>query len=413
MRRTNVFELIPSKKIKKILLELLTRSSAVYNLANYKKRQVFIHNKRSDSNKQFPSAYTLHRELKTELAYRQLGSGYAQQIISKNQEAWNSFFKSIQSNNVKHKVGLPKYYKNRKTNTTLPHILVCRNDLYSVSRNHVKISIPKDLKKSYGIKQMLKISYNGVACWKGKQGKAEIIYDAVRKKFYFFQSMVIPEPKPVVGATASIDLGIRNLITSVVGKRAIQFSTKRLYAHYMSLSRRIEHYQSVLSKDWKDKAGKPTKHSSKRIKLLFQKRKRVQNHALNCHVKKFISFCQEQGVGQLVIGNIKHIRKAVTESKTVNRMINNFWSYDILLRKLQNKCEEHGFSSAMVDESYTSQQCPVCGHRDKANRRTQERFACIKCAYEEHADVVGAINILKKYDPNAVESHPQLIPIEG
>ncbi|MCG5510978.1 transposase [Ectothiorhodospira lacustris] len=39
--------------------------------------------------------------------------------------------------------------------------------------------------------------------------------------------------------------------------------------------------------------------------------------------------------------------------------------------------------------------CPCCGQVSADNRQTQERFACIQCGFEENADVVGAINVLR------------------
>ena len=43
----------------------------------------------------------------------------------------------------------------------------------------------------------------------------------------------------------------------------------------------------------------------------------------------------------------------------------------------------------------TSRTCPCCGHISKDNRATQARFACVECGFEENADVVGAINVLR------------------
>jgi putative transposase len=32
----------------------------------------------------------------------------------------------------------------------------------------------------------------------------------------------------------------------------------------------------------------------------------------------------------------------------------------------------------------------------KENRRSQAQFACVACGYHNHADVVGAINVLER-----------------
>jgi len=44
----------------------------------------------------------------------------------------------------------------------------------------------------------------------------------------------------------------------------------------------------------------------------------------------------------------------------------------------------------------TSRTCPECGCISADNRRTQARFLCVECGYENNADVVGAINILAR-----------------
>ena len=43
----------------------------------------------------------------------------------------------------------------------------------------------------------------------------------------------------------------------------------------------------------------------------------------------------------------------------------------------------------------TSRTCPAGGHISKDNRRSQAQFACVACGYQNHADVVGAINVLE------------------
>ncbi|MFE9046029.1 zinc ribbon domain-containing protein, partial [Streptomyces sp. NPDC007818] len=36
-----------------------------------------------------------------------------------------------------------------------------------------------------------------------------------------------------------------------------------------------------------------------------------------------------------------------------------------------------------------------CGHTAKENRPTQEKFHCVSCGHQAHADTVGAINVLR------------------
>ena len=51
-----------------------------------------------------------------------------------------------------------------------------------------------------------------------------------------------------------------------------------------------------------------------------------------------------------------------------------------------------------VDPRGTSITCPHCQTRDKRNRPTQAIFKCINesCGFKANADVVGALNVLRK-----------------
>ncbi|MDK4574166.1 zinc ribbon domain-containing protein, partial [Kingella kingae] len=49
-----------------------------------------------------------------------------------------------------------------------------------------------------------------------------------------------------------------------------------------------------------------------------------------------------------------------------------------------------------VPSQNTSRCCPSCGHTTKDNRQTQANFECVECGYQNNADVVGAINVLKR-----------------
>lgn len=65
-------------------------------------------------------------------------------------------------------------------------------------------------------------------------------------------------------------------------------------------------------------------------------------------------------------------------------------------RQLEYKQAWSGGAVLAVDPRNTSRTCPDCGHVSAENRRTQAKFECVDCGYENHADVVGAINILER-----------------
>ena len=47
-----------------------------------------------------------------------------------------------------------------------------------------------------------------------------------------------------------------------------------------------------------------------------------------------------------------------------------------------------------VPAAYTSHQCNVCVHTDKANRPIQRNFRCVACDRRVNADYIGSANIL-------------------
>jgi putative transposase len=65
-------------------------------------------------------------------------------------------------------------------------------------------------------------------------------------------------------------------------------------------------------------------------------------------------------------------------------------------RQLGYKMEWNGGTLLAVPPHNTSRTCPACGHLAAENRLTQAKFACVSCGYANHADVVGAINILSR-----------------
>lgn len=79
-------------------------------------------------------------------------------------------------------------------------------------------------------------------------------------------------------------------------------------------------------------------------------------------------------------------------------MILSKWSYYELQSMIEYKAEREGIKVRYINPAYTSQTCSKCGHIDKENRPTQEKFKCINCGFELNADHNAAINISRSND---------------
>ena len=87
--------------------------------------------------------------------------------------------------------------------------------------------------------------------------------------------------------------------------------------------------------------------------------------------------------------------KNVKQKSGLNRAIlDQSWSE--FRRQLVYKLAWNGGFLFAVPPQNTSRTCPCCGYIAKENRQTQAVFECVACGYENNADVVGAINILRR-----------------
>lgn len=94
-------------------------------------------------------------------------------------------------------------------------------------------------------------------------------------------------------------------------------------------------------------------------------------------------------------GTVQQAGRHVAQKRGLNRSIlDQGWGE--FRRQLSYKMTWGGGTLIAVPPHHTSQTCPCCGHVAAANRRSQAAFECITCGYQNHADVVGAINIRER-----------------
>ena len=174
------------------------------------------------------------------------------------------------------------------------------------------------------------------------------------------------------------------------------------------MSKKINALQSIAKKE-------NGRYTTKRINRLFIKRKRKLGNYMNNIIADLFRKLIINRVSKLIVGDLSHIRDAdlpvyFKNKKKINTMIHNFWSFDLLIKKLKNKCEEFGIEFIQINEQGTSSTCPVCGEKVKPNDR---KFKCRTCGYKQDRDVVGCIQIMNKFNQDndydlRVENHPML-----
>ena len=109
----------------------------------------------------------------------------------------------------------------------------------------------------------------------------------------------------------------------------------------------------------------------------------------------YVEDLQVANMSKSAKGNAKQHGKNVKQKSGLNRAILD-QSWAEFRRQLAHKLAWNGGFLFAVPPQNTSRCCPSCGHTTKDNRQTQANFECVECGYQNNADVVGAINVLKR-----------------
>ena len=202
-------------------------------------------------------------------------------------------------------------------------------------------------------------------------------------------------PLPTATCAIGIDLGIARFATlsdasSIVPLNSFKKHQQRLARDQRRMSRKVK-----FSNNWnkaKTKVQKiHTRIANARNDFLHKTTTTIsQNHALVC-----IEDLQVRNMSKSSKGNREQHGKGVRQKSGLNRAIlDQGWGE--FRRQLDYKLGWNGGMLLAVPPHNTSRTCPCCGHLSQDNRQTQAKFLCVDCGYENHADVVGAINVLER-----------------
>ena len=183
-----------------------------------------------------------------------------------------------------------------------------------------------------------------------------------------------------------IDLGIKvPAVAHIRGKGTRFFGNGRYQRH---MRRRFYARRKKLQKARKTRAVRKSQGKERRwMKNL--------NHQLS---RQIIHFAHEQGVGMIKVESLHGIRRGTTSTSRgakarKNNRMKNSWSFSQLTMFIRYKAAHLGIRVEAVDPAYTSQECPACSARNKAQDRT---YVCAECGWLGHRDTVGAINISRR-----------------
>ncbi|KUH33053.1 transposase [Thermococcus celericrescens] len=383
MKRAVTVKLQPSKEQEKTLKKLVLINFKVWNRVNYLRRQEFFEDKPVDFNK---TEKVVYEEFKKEI-----GSATVQQIVRKNAEAWRSFFSLIRA---KRNGELPDWLKPKPPNYIRERgLIVLRNDQYRIENNKLVL-------KGLGKFKELEVQFKGRIHLKGKQGRLEITYDPIKRKWYAHVSYTVGEklingewvklPRQLLGdLSAGIDLGVNNLMAVYVGNgESFLVNGRPLKSITFYWRKRIADYQSKLNKSGAKK--------SRKLKRMHERVKLQAKHYINTAVRQTVEGLYHLGVSRIVVGYPKGIARNSDKGRRQNFILSHVWRFNYVIKHLKEVAGEYGILVVVVGEAFTSKVCPVCGRPHEGARFVRGLYSCPAMGLVFNSDLVGAFNILKK-----------------
>ena len=200
-------------------------------------------------------------------------------------------------------------------------------------------------------------------------------------------------PKPN-GGEIGIDMGIVRFATLSNGEYFEPINAfKNLKGKLAKLQKRFKN-KTKFSKNWQKLKAKIAKLHHKISNIRKNHLHQISSKISKNHAIVYVEDLQIANMSKSAKGNANQHGKNVKQKSGLNRAIlDQSWSE--FRRQLAYKLSWNGGFLFAVPPQNTSRTCPCCGYIAKENRQTQAVFECVACGYENNADVVGAINILR------------------
>ncbi|MGV9248805.1 RNA-guided endonuclease InsQ/TnpB family protein [Streptomyces sp. NPDC003710] len=209
-----------------------------------------------------------------------------------------------------------------------------------------------------------------------------------------------PEALPATGSVAGIDMGIANFLADSNGGFVPN------PRHGRTGAAKLEAAQQALSRC---KRGSKRRH--KAVEKAARLHRKVRRQRLDHAHKTALDLVRKHDFIAHEDLKIRNMSKApapkpdpdqpgsflpngAAAKAGLNRSINDA-GWGVFLQILTAKAECAGREVMAVDPRDTSRRRPECGHIAKENRPAQEKFHCVACGHNAHADTVGAVNVLR------------------
>lgn len=214
------------------------------------------------------------------------------------------------------------------------------------------------------------------------------------KWFVSIQSEREVEPPISQGGAVGIDMGIVRFATLSDGTFYAPLNRFKWHEDRLRRAQQAMSRKTKFSRNWRRAKARIQRIHARignaRRDYLHKTTTAIsQNHAMVC-----IEDLQVRNMSKSAAGTTEQPGKNVRAKSGLNRSILDQGWFEFR-RQLDYKLAWNGGWLIAVAPQNTSRTCPCCGHVSADNRQPQARFECVECGFEENADVVGAINVLR------------------
>ncbi len=229
------------------------------------------------------------------------------------------------------------------------------------------------------------------------EGTAKNVTISRQGKHWFVSIQVEVElPEPVHPSTTMIgvDMGVKRLFTLSDGEFSEPINVDFFKGKIKRLQRRLARMVKF-SNNWRKIKEKINRLHTKIANIRHDTLHKLSTTLSKSHAMIVLENLQIKNMTKSAKGDVDNQGSMVKQKSGLNRVILE-QGWGMFKTFLEYKQHWSGGQILYVDPKYTSQECPECHHRSKDNRLTQAEFQCVLCGHKEHADVVGARNILER-----------------
>ncbi len=206
-------------------------------------------------------------------------------------------------------------------------------------------------------------------------------------KWFLLVTVDLPDKMPTHSTDfIGVDLGVNRLATTSDGEHFSGDAVEKVREHYHTRRQTLQ--QAAATKKARCERPKAIRRALKRTKSKESNFRKHENHRIS---KQLVELATDTARG-IALEELKGIRERARFRKSQRARMSG-WAFSQLRQFIAYKAQLVGTGLVLVEARNTSRTCHECQHCEKANRKTQDKFLCVKCGHAANADENAARNI--------------------